>query len=365
MMQDKPLDHLSGLIGTEVFLVDRNNRKLEDDHRFCQDCKRCDARMTHLYGSSEACRWNGQYIYYCSIGLIFCVAADDRQGIVIGPVVMGDLNDTLDQQSDESMRERIRRVPCLPTDQVRHLCDLLYHLAAPKAAYHAEVVTDNRHYLEYEKRLKNLLELGDRHEVQVLINELIGKIYFVDAVDIHSIKQRIMELAAVLSRATIDVGADINLVFSINDSFIKALDTVKDIDELNVWLMDLINRFMDCTFNFGKVRTADLIHKIYDFIRTNIDQRMSVEEISKEVFLSKNYVSSIFKEYTGQSLTSYINGIRINKSKKLLLEGSLSLAEIAGMCGFEDQSYFTNVFKGIVGVSPNRYRKSKDSTKTL
>lgn len=365
MMLDKSLGHLAGLIGTDAFSIDRNNRILGDGNRFCMDCQRCDARMTHLYGSSEACRWNGQYIYYCGIGLIFCAAADDRQGTVIGPVVMGDLNDTVDQQRDDDMRERIRRVPCLPTDQVRHLCELLYHLAAPKASKHSEVVTDNRHYLEYEKRLKNLLELGDRHEVQVLINELIGKIYFVDAVDMLSIKQRIMELAAVLSRATIDVGADINLVFSINDSFIKTLDTVKDIDELNVWLIDLINRFMDCTFNFGKVRTADLIHKIYDFIRTNIDQRITVEEISKEVFLSKNYVSSIFKEYTGQSLTTYINGIRINKSKKLLLESSLSLAEIAGVCGFEDQSYFTNVFKGIVGVSPNRYRKSKDSTKTL
>ncbi len=357
-MLESALTHLSGAIGTDVFSIDRNARSVGDGNRFCAECRRCDARIAHLYGSSEACRWNGRYIYYCNLGLIFCAAADDQQGVVIGPIVMGDLGDTTDQLMDRQMLAPIQNLPCMATDQVRHLCELLFHLAAPRVPVRLEAA-DNRHYLEYERRLKQLLESGDRHGVQVLINELIGRIYFVDAIDFDSIKQRIAELAAVLSRATIDSGADINVVFSINDSFIKALNQVRDIDELNVWLIDLINRFMDSTFNFERVRTADLIHKIYEYIRVNLDQKITLEGISKEVFLSKNYISTMFKEHTGQSLTSYINTVRINKSKKLLLEGDRTLAEIAGLCGFDDQSYFTNVFKNIVGISPNKFRKSK------
>lgn len=357
-MLETSLTHLAGSIGTDLFPIDRDARSVGEGSRFCANCRRCDARIAHLYGSSEACRWNGRYIYYCNLGLIFCAAADDRQGVVIGPIVMGDLGDTIDLLREEKMLEPIRQLPCISTDQVRHLCELLYHLTAPRVPVRLEPV-DNRHYLEYERRLKQLLEIGDRHEVQVLINELIGRIYFIDAIDFDSIKQRIAELAAVLSRATIDSGADINVVFSINDSFMRTLSQVNDIDELNIWLIDLINRFMDSTFNFERARTADLIHKIYEYIRVNIDQKITLEDISKEVYLSKNYISTMFKEHTGQSLTSYINTVRINKSKKLLLEGDCSLSQIAGLCGFDDQSYFTNVFKHIVGISPNKFRKSE------
>lgn len=56
------------------------------------------------------------------------------------------------------------------------------------------------------------------------------------------------------------------------------------------------------------------------------------------------------------NLSSYINAVRVEKSKSLLLDNSIRLVDVANLCGFEDQSYYTKVFKRIVGVSPKRYR---------
>lgn len=74
------------------------------------------------------------------------------------------------------------------------------------------------------------------------------------------------------------------------------------------------------------------------------------------VYLSPAYFSRLFKEETGESFTVYLNRVRIERSKELLLHQNLRLADIAQLVGFEDQSYFTKVFKKIVGMPPLRYR---------
>ena len=96
-----------------------------------------------------------------------------------------------------------------------------------------------------------------------------------------------------------------------------------------------------------------------EYVRANYDKKLSLDEIARNAFLSKAYLSSIFKEEIGESLTNYINRVRIEKSKVLLLDKEVSLIDIANLCGFEDQSYFTRVFKKMVGISPKKYRDSR------
>ncbi len=57
------------------------------------------------------------------------------------------------------------------------------------------------------------------------------------------------------------------------------------------------------------------------------------------------------------TLSEYINKTRIEKSTRLLLDSSLSIVDVANLVGYEDQSYFTKVFKSIMGVSPGKYKE--------
>ena len=85
---------------------------------------------------------------------------------------------------------------------------------------------------------------------------------------------------------------------------------------------------------------------------------ITLEDVANEVFLSKAYLSSIFKQETGMSIINYINQARVAHSKKLLATTSMSLIDIANECSFGDQSYFSRVFKRYEGVSPKQYRSS-------
>ena len=99
-----------------------------------------------------------------------------------------------------------------------------------------------------------------------------------------------------------------------------------------------------------------------DYVRVHYDEKISLDDIAQHVYLSRTYLSSIFKEETGQSLFSYINSVRVDKSKRFLLDNSIRLVDIAGLCGFEDQSYYTKVFKRMTGVSPKKFRDSHGKT---
>ena len=72
--------------------------------------------------------------------------------------------------------------------------------------------------------------------------------------------------------------------------------------------------------------------------------------------LNPSYFSTLFKQSCGSSFKEYLNSIRIEESKKLLAATDRSILDIALSIGFEDQSYFTKVFKKYTGLTPKQYR---------
>lgn len=117
--------HLSGLTGVDANVVDISAGGAvwcSSGKRFCEGCanKKCQHQSTFLYGVSEAGRWSGRYTYYCPMGLVFAAAAVMEDGgsvaggVVMGPVVMGELQDTLSELIDEEMAAKIAALPAEP-----------------------------------------------------------------------------------------------------------------------------------------------------------------------------------------------------------------------------------------------------------
>ncbi len=192
-----------------------------------------------------------------------------------------------------------------------------------------------------------------------LLNQMLAHIYTSNNNNLEKIKPRITELIVVLSRAAVDAGADINEIFLINENFTTNIEEFTNLEDLSIWVTNMLQRFISFTFEFDKVKHADAVYKVIEFIKANFQRRMSLEEIAASTYLSKTYLSSLFKKETGYSISEYINIVRIERSKSLLLEENISIIDIANLCGFEDQSYFTKVFKHIVGITPKKYRENR------
>ncbi|WP_141336292.1 helix-turn-helix domain-containing protein [Paenibacillus sp. tmac-D7] len=100
-----------------------------------------------------------------------------------------------------------------------------------------------------------------------------------------------------------------------------------------------------------------VIKQACDYAEKNYMQEISLTQIAEYAGLSVSHFSALFKQHTGDSFVNYINQIRIDKAKQLLLEPDLKIYQVADMVGFSSMPYFNRVFKNMTGLSPNEYRK--------
>ncbi len=104
-----------------------------------------------------------------------------------------------------------------------------------------------------------------------------------------------------------------------------------------------------------------LMQEIATYIYDNYDKKISLDDMSRKFHISRSYLSKKFKTITGFGFKEYLINVRIKNACTLLLETNKSITDIAFECGFNDSNYFGDAFRHVKGVSPNKYRKNKET----
>lgn len=99
------------------------------------------------------------------------------------------------------------------------------------------------------------------------------------------------------------------------------------------------------------------IRETIDYMHANIDQKITIEGLAKIARMSKSYFIRNFKKETGQSAINYLNQIRLEQVKRLLLEDNKSMTEIAMECGFNSAAYLSSSFYKKFRMTPSDYQK--------
>ncbi len=99
-----------------------------------------------------------------------------------------------------------------------------------------------------------------------------------------------------------------------------------------------------------------LIYKAIEHIYKNFQRKITALECSKAVGMSYSYFSRTFKNVTGKTFSEFLEDIRLDNAKKLLLTTDKSVAEIAFESGYNDTCYFIAEFRKKSGVTPKQFR---------
>lgn len=141
-----------------------------------------------------------------------------------------------------------------------------------------------------------------------------------------------------------------NLQNIINDS----CEFQNSLSEIFVFL---INENIKCQNNSNLLGNISFQNDMISFLNQNFHKKITLDEMSTIFQIDKFKLMRLFKSLVGLSPQEYLTSLRIENSKKMILENE-SIVNTALDSGFYDQSHFTNSFKKFVGVSPNEYRNS-------
>lgn len=350
----------------------------------------------HQYGIFQADIWGGKYEYLCPAGLAFICAAmhkgaETKYGVTAGPFLMVELRDFIDEDLDrffngvtiKKLVDEAGQLAYFASGRVSYLADILsiaVAYAAERDSFQLRVMqqvaksqndvfyslsnikeTQSGYVypIEQEKLLQGYIAQGNKSAAQKILNDILGHIFFSSRGDFAYIKARVIELVVILSRAAIEGGADITEVFGLNHDYINDVQNFESLNELNQWLAKVLIRFTNSVFEFSMTKHSDLIKRVIGYIRKNYMNKISLNDISEYTKLSVSYLSKVFKEQTNENLSAYINQVRIESAKLFLLDNSIPLVEVSYLSGFEDQSYFSKVFKKLTSVTPGKYRDKK------
>ncbi len=359
-------------------------------------------REVHLHGGTQSFRFGGRYTYICPLSLVHFTSPLMEEGqmkgaLVAGPVLLIHPDEFLDDEMPRHMEmtpERRRKladsldgIPRVSTERARALTDQLLYTASWITGWDARTLSDSEsrasqmariaeriqqlkdeedgrgretYPIDKERALLRSIAHGDKAESAALLNELLGSLYFATGSDLTTIKARTRELVVLLSRAALDGGADPESVFGLNLRSHDDINEFNSVDKLSHWLGGMMQKYVSYVFDVQAVRHRDVILRAMSYIRRNFTEKVSLEDVAEEVSLSPTYFSRLFKEEAGLSFKVYLNELRIGEAKNLLAETGIPLIDVASQVGFEDQSYFSRVFRNVVGISPGRFRRTAD-----
>ena len=383
--------HIQTLTGVHTALLDIAMQRfdLPPFHAGCAlQHADCSAYLTHLYGAYEAERWDGKYIYYCPRGLVFVATPPLQTGmpmeycLVSGPFIMS--NDQAEPFEDTALcPELLETIPRLTTAQARALSELACAAAASLTQAFAPPDVDSgnqaamlqmmydltagdaaRVYpIESERRLQEHIRAGAKDAAQALLNDLLTHIYYLAGSDQTIIKSRIRELLVLMSRAAIDGGADMDDILALCCRYEQEVDKIAGIEALNRWIGAILHQFIRLVFDLSDIKHRNVIFQITAFIKEHLSEKLTLDQAAEQVYLSKSYFCRIIKDELGCTFTEYVNRLRIERSKALLRSTGISIAEVACAVGFDDQSYFTRIFKRQTGIAPGKFREQHTAHK--
>lgn len=126
-------------------------------------------------------------------------------------------------------------------------------------------------------------------------------------------------------------------------------------------ILVLIMRIM-CINTPGETVLSEECSRIKQYLDQNYTSPITLDSLSETVYISKHYLSHMFKEQTGTSPIKYLTSRRISKACELLTTTTMPISEVSKSVGYENPLYFSQVFKKLQGVSPAEYRANKTTS---
>ncbi len=215
-----------------------------------------------------------------------------------------------------------------------------------------------------EQTLRERLEGGDYAGAETLVMGLLDQARTDEPKTPALLRQELLEVMLTFSRVLKQYGGRLeqppaasgpNSSQALNP--LNAPAEIETLAEMKLWFHDFVAWFGAALNDLKSQKFGREVSRALEYINRHYASELKLGEIAGRIGMNETYFSHLFKKETGANFTDYVNGLRIEKAKQLLRNSADNIYEIAATVGYANVSYFSKVFKQIVGVSPVEYKK--------
>ena len=174
----------------------------------------------------------------------------------------------------------------------------------------------------------------------------------------RQLKNTFIVTATLASRAAIRGGMREDDAFSLSDAYIQRAELLTSYEPIMNLQYHMLLEYTEQVEQLHRGKHASkLALDVANYVRHHLSESISVDAMAEELYLSRPYLSTKFRQETGETLTDFILNEKTEEAKRLLRYSDKSAAAIAAYLGFSSHGHFCKVFKKYAGLTPNEYRQ--------
>lgn len=211
-----------------------------------------------------------------------------------------------------------------------------------------------------ELEFYNAIKSGDIQKVRTFLKEPLSEKPGLGTLShntLQNLKYHFVITAAMITRYCVEGGMDFNTAYNLSDYYILTADTLDNVDKIVRLHIAMCNDYAKRmqTLRKEKIYSKHIVLCI-DYIYEHLHTRIKIQDLANHVDLSPAYLSRLFKQETGMSISSYIQLKKIETAKNMLQYSDYSISEIATILAYPSHSYFTEMFQKETALTPSQYR---------
>lgn len=341
------------------------------------DCRQCE--QDRSFAIQEALRWGESTVGFCWRQQLLWAVPLMRNEQVLGGLIASvpekrvfspgasdtrlDVHKACVELRELSERENLTNASALALRRREYHDEQqrAYAIHSFKSQGHTSI---RELYLREEPALFSAIRAGDRGQAREILNRVLVAIHHHAGDRLDLIKSFFLELVVSMCQTAVESGGDPEQLLGANFNSMVELSRVNSEEQLAGWLAATLEHLMD---TIQAHRHRDAATQLFDaiaYMERHCCERISRDSVAQAARLSPSHFSYLMRRESGATFTDLLNRMRIDRAAELLSRTNRPLALIALDTGFEDQSYFTKVFKRYRKVAPLQYRKQFHSQRS-
>ncbi|MCQ2412384.1 MAG: helix-turn-helix domain-containing protein [Sphaerochaetaceae bacterium] len=344
----------------------------------CADMEGCKA--CHLKAMNHSEVFGGSYIYLCPKDLMFWASPVLKNGVNIGSFIAGPVISVDPEELEIYDKIKDMNIKEISPDVAYSYSRILFMCASFMFSDFNQQLISHESGFDFQSRIvESLRDLKDNKLANGVRSAMLSLATAIKSGNEKTSKDRLSDCISIcisnfgVTLSDMKGWAPILVSGMLMGSFegnsdessacSEALHTIKAINDSNsdeeiLGLLDVQRG------NFCKRISSDLmdqglnpqIIKAIHYMQNNLANPISEFDVAKHVQLSVSHFSRLFNSTCNMSFSKYLNKLRTERAKELLIATDISILEICELTGYEDQSYFTRIFKKYQGMAPNAFR---------